>query len=303
MSAYISVVVPTCHRNDLLRSCLTRLLPAAQSLEASYYEIIVSDDGRKSTARQMIETEFPFVKWVAGPLRGPAANRNNGARQASGQWLAFLDDDCQPDCDWLAAIYDLCRTGEVDVIEGQTVIPDKVDNPFLRGIENLHGGLFWTCNLVVRKDLFDSLGGFDEDFLEPGGEDMEFAWRCLRNKVRTGFCPQALVLHPVRINGIKELIWRCAMSRWLVLFYHKTGQAAPLSTAAWKALWCLAVRELTNQARRTWHFVKGKHSYWRTGLFDIVWGWLTFPFVLPYMLYWELCFRHRLKHRSEFTGQ
>ncbi|MFM6530798.1 MAG: glycosyltransferase family 2 protein, partial [Dolichospermum sp.] len=61
------------------------------------------DDGYQSTAQEMIEQNYPWVKWVAGPGKGPAANRNNGAKYATGEWLAFTDDDCLPDPQWLAS--------------------------------------------------------------------------------------------------------------------------------------------------------------------------------------------------------
>ncbi|MFM6224388.1 MAG: glycosyltransferase family 2 protein, partial [Dolichospermum sp.] len=73
-----SVIIPTYHRNDLLAKCLDCLAPGMQTLPADQYEVIVSDDGYQSTAQEMIEQNYPWVKWVAGPGKGPAANRNNG---------------------------------------------------------------------------------------------------------------------------------------------------------------------------------------------------------------------------------
>lgn len=304
MTALISVVIPTCQRNDLLSRSLELLAAGAQTLAPESYEVIVTDDGRESTAEQMIATNYPWVQWLEGPKRGPAANRNNGVRQATGDWLAFVDDDCLPDKGWLSSILACAQAGNVDVVEGKTVTPDKVDNPFLRGIENLNGGLYWSCNLAVRRQTFERLGGFDEDFLEPGGEDMEFAWRFRSQNIAAQFCPDALVLHPVRALTWRTLIWRRAMSRWMALYYHKTGQATPLSQSSIKAVLCLAQRETTNQLRRTWHrFSRGPASGWRTSIFDLVWGWITFPVVLPYMLIWELRFRRMLLQRKDERNQ
>jgi glycosyltransferase involved in cell wall biosynthesis len=92
-----SVIIPTYHRNDLLAKCLDCLAPGVQTLPADQYEVIVSDDGYESTAQEMIQQNYPWVKWVAGFRKGPAANRNNGAKYATGEWLAFTDDDCLPD--------------------------------------------------------------------------------------------------------------------------------------------------------------------------------------------------------------
>src|SRR5439155_4504610 len=117
----------------------------------------------------------------------PAANRNHGAKHARGEWLAFVDDDCLPDKGWLEAIAEAALKPTSEVIEGKTVIPDKVDNPFRQGVENLSGGNFWSCNLAIRRAAFWQIGAFDEDFLEAGGEDMELAFRIRRNDLRTLF--------------------------------------------------------------------------------------------------------------------
>src|SRR5215204_1583505 len=112
----ISIVIPTCDRPEFLSACLAALAsgrqvgmqisgeePGAsdsqacgQRVSAGIYEVIVSDDSYKVGTRQMVESQFPWVHWRSGPRRGPAANRNSGARAGHGRWLIFIDDDCVP---------------------------------------------------------------------------------------------------------------------------------------------------------------------------------------------------------------
>jgi glycosyltransferase involved in cell wall biosynthesis len=96
---FLSVIIPTCNRNDLLAKCLARLQPDMQTLKGVDYEIIVTDDSTGEGAAALIAKQFPFVQWTPGPRRSPAANRNNGARLAKGELLVFLDVDCEPDRD------------------------------------------------------------------------------------------------------------------------------------------------------------------------------------------------------------
>src|SRR5690349_3789971 len=93
----LSVVIPTFNRNDLLSKCLEKLHPLFQGVPEDIFEIIVSDDNKGDSCRKMIENNYPFVKWVEGPGKGPAANRNNGVKHAKGSWIIFFDDDCLPD--------------------------------------------------------------------------------------------------------------------------------------------------------------------------------------------------------------
>jgi len=92
----LSIVIPTCHRNESLARCLDALAPGVQTLEPEFYELIVTDDGTAANAKEMVKLNYSWAKWVEGPKRGPAANRNYGAAQAKHEWLVFTDDDCVP---------------------------------------------------------------------------------------------------------------------------------------------------------------------------------------------------------------
>lgn len=193
----ISVVIPTRHRNDLLARCLDRLAPGAQSLAADQYEVIVSDDGAETTAERLVAERYAWVRWVAGPRLGPAANRNNGARLASGNWLAFTDDDCVPETNWLGAYRDAIQE-QVDVFEGRTTCRAGVRSPREIAPINLTGGWLWSCNMMVRKSAFEQLGGFDEDFPYPHMEDVDFRRRLQARQIAFIFVKDAVVDHPPR---------------------------------------------------------------------------------------------------------
>jgi GT2 family glycosyltransferase len=197
-SAVMSVIIPTCQRNDQLFRCLKALMPGAQTCDQNLYEVIVTDDGRDVTAQHMITTEFPWVKWVKGPSKGPAANRNNGAKHARGSWLVFTDDDCLPECHWLETYLRHITTGvKSKVLEGLT----NADRPRQRFDEvapiNLTGGNLWSCNFAVEKKLFDDVGGFDENFPYPDMEDTDLYVR-LQKFTGIAFLPDAIVIHPWR---------------------------------------------------------------------------------------------------------
>jgi GT2 family glycosyltransferase len=187
-----SVIIPTCHRNDDLARCLERLAPGAQSLSAADYAVIVSDDGRTSTAEVMVRERFPWVRWTQGPRRGPAANRNHGARLATTDWLVFTDDDCLPEPGWLAA-YAAAATDGQTVLEGKTEACGTRDRLDMECPINANGGNLWSCNFAVRKQIFEA--GF------PGAamEDADLNERLKSAGHRAVFLPAALVRHPWRI--------------------------------------------------------------------------------------------------------
>lgn len=200
-----SVIVPTCDRTEDLAVCLDRLAPEFQTLDHALYEVIVSDDGRTGESRRMVEDRFQWVVWRQGPRRGPAANRNNGAAAAKGEWLVFVDDDCLPEPGLLEgyalAIADFPG---VNVFEGKTVPLGNRKRLNDRCPENLSGGNLWSCNFSIKASNFLEIGGFDERFPYPAFEDIEFSIRLQKKNLKILFCEKAVVFHPWRKEkGVK----------------------------------------------------------------------------------------------------
>jgi GT2 family glycosyltransferase len=270
----ISIVIPTCNRTESLARCLEQLGGAP--------EIIVSDDGRTLATRQLISVHFPEVRWSQGPRRGPAANRNHAARYASGEWLAFVDDDCVPDRTWLDEIARAIT--DSDVVEGKTVCLGKTHHPLEEVVENLTGGLLWSCNLAIRRDVFERLGGFDEDFLEAGGEDLEFAWRIRQMGLTVRYVPEAVVFHPARRLPFGKWINRAFQTRWHVLYLLKTNRTDCATLG--HVIYLLRTTVRTVLLRERTRFVQR--------VFRLVLEWVLFPVLVPYLLYWELNFRNQL---------
>lgn len=219
----ISVVIPTRHRNQTLAQCLERLAPGRQTLGASDYEVIVTDDGSTSTAEAMMRERYPWVRWVAGPRKGPAANRNNGARAANGRWLAFTDDDCLPANSWLAAFVGAIQSG-TDVYEGKTTSEAGV-GLLQEAPVNLTGGNLWSCNFMIARELFQSVRGFEESFPAAACEDMDFNNRLRQHGHQPQFVPEAVIDHPPRPRALG---WRAGL-RWesRVLLSRLEGNTAP----------------------------------------------------------------------------
>lgn len=201
-SNLFSVIIPTCHRNDLLAKCLNCLAPGVQTLEFVHYEVIVSDDGSKTTAKEMVEQHYLWAQWVEGPRKGPAANRNNGAKYAQGKWLAFTDDDCLPDPQWLEA-YTKAILNDYSclVFEGRTYVDRSRQSLAETSPINESGGYLWSCNLAIQRRLFESLDGFDERFPYAAMEDVDLRLRLTKCGHKFSFIKTASVCHPWRPKG------------------------------------------------------------------------------------------------------
>lgn len=216
-----SVIIPTYHRNDLLAKCLERLSPGVQTFPFERYEVIVTDDGRESTAKSLVEQKYPWVKWVEGPQKGPAANRNNGAQHAKGVWLVFTDDDCLPESNWLDAFSESIKSN-VWVYEGQTTCMDGIHSPLDHAPVNITGGYLWSCNLMILKTLFHRLKGFDDNFPYPHLEDVDFRERIEQSGNAFIFVEKAKIDHPPKRLPYGKQMGR--LQECTIYYWMKTNQ-------------------------------------------------------------------------------
>jgi GT2 family glycosyltransferase len=142
---------------------------------------------------------------------------------ATGEWVCFTDDDCLPERDWLKS-YSSAVDSDVAIYEGMTKCETENLSPLEEAPVNLTGGNLWSCNLLVRRDVFSALGGFDEDFPAAACEDIEFHSRIKQSGYRCVFVPGAVVAHPAR----PRRLYREAAKLWQyhVMLRFKAGQTA-----------------------------------------------------------------------------
>ncbi len=161
----IGIVIPTLNEERTIGAALRHLRDLDSSLQ-----IVVADGGSCDRTKQIVST-FEDVQWLDAP-RGRARQMNAGAAQARGDWLLFLHADTRLPPNGLAAIR---RLGEDSGIEAggfrHRFDGDDWRLRFVSWLDN------WRCRrtriiygdqaFFVRRDVFDSVGGFPQrDVLE-----------------------------------------------------------------------------------------------------------------------------------------
>ena len=191
-----SVIVPTLGAPGRLGPLLEAL--AHQTLDRARWELIVAADGTPEAAiEQRIVSLGPAARVVRGG-GGPGAARNRGSEAARAEWLAFTEDDCVPEPDWLerAAAAIATHLG-ADVLTGVTLKPGGRPVHRQRG----NGPLYLPTNLFVRRDVYARAGGYCEDFFDAAThvyfrEDSDFGFTLETLGARVVEVADARVLHP-----------------------------------------------------------------------------------------------------------
>ena len=205
--------------------------------------MIVADDSPNGEARVVTGT-FPWTRYIAGPKRGPAANRNHGAAQVRGAWLVFVDDDCVPDRNWLEGFFfRIQQEPTIRVWEGRVYADRERQSCFETAPLNESGGYLWSCNFAIERAAFERAGGFDERFRHAAMEDVELRLRLDQARVPIGFCPEAAVMHPWRAE--RNIRRARAIHRESVLLFNSLHpDRAVLRSSRWQTLFRRVARDV-----------------------------------------------------------
>ncbi|MGH9673346.1 MAG: glycosyltransferase [Bryobacteraceae bacterium] len=201
-----SIVITTRNRARQLTTLLAAL--AALRFPKDRFEAVIVDDGGDESLDGALAAvsgaiQMRMLRREAG---GPARGRNTGARAARGRFLAFIDDDCVPEPEWLQALATVHQE-RIDAMIGGRTLNGLLSNPFsaasqfITDIVYRHYNrgaagprFFASNNMAVPRERFLSLGGFDEDF-SFACEDRDLCARWKEAGLPRIYEPAAVVRH------------------------------------------------------------------------------------------------------------
>ena len=193
----VSVIIPSYDRWPMLGESVDSVLVQT----AREYELIVVDDGSTDETPRRLRDYGARLTMLSQSRRGVAAARNLGARQASGQYLAFLDSDdlwhplkLERQLAFMESNLEveICQTDEIWVRNGVRVNPRhkhrKPSGDIFRA--SLALCLVSPSAVMMRRDLFERVGGFDESL--PVCEDYDL-WLRIAKDTEVPLIPETLV--------------------------------------------------------------------------------------------------------------
>jgi GT2 family glycosyltransferase len=202
----VSVVVCSYNGARTIRDTFSAL----QRLEYPGFEVILVDDGSKDLTAA-IGREFG-ARVISTKNRGLSDARNTGYEAATGEIIAYIDDDAYPDPHWLHYLAHRFSQANWAGVGGPNLAPSG-DGMIAECVANSPGGPVHVllsdteaehipgCDMAFRKTALQGIGGFDPRF-RTAGDDVDVCWRLMEQGCRIGFHAGAMVWHHRR-NSVR----------------------------------------------------------------------------------------------------
>jgi GT2 family glycosyltransferase len=202
-----SIIIPTFARPRELSECLRAI--EEMDYPRDRYEVIVVDDGSAQLPSDVVWSfaDRVPVRLIGQPHAGPAAARNTGARESRGRYLVFSDDDCTFAPDYLSVVEQhIARWpnagigGRTDNRLGRDIYAEATQQLIDHLYRHFNADpsaprFFTTTNLVVPRDGFVAIDGFDASFPLAGAEDRDFCERWKAAGFELCYAADAIVHH------------------------------------------------------------------------------------------------------------
>ncbi|MGQ4649636.1 glycosyltransferase [Lyngbya aestuarii] len=235
---FFSVVIPTYNRLPILEKCLRAL--ENQQLRATSvvigYEVVLVDDGSTDDTLGWLaahKEEFPHVRSLSQDHQGPAAARNLGVEQATGETIIFIDSDLVVTEHFLQSHADALIQAQQQLgndrffTYGWVINTCNFEQPTSEPykITDFSAAYFATGNVAIARKWLEKAGLFDTRFQLYGWEDLELGVRLKKLGLKLIKCPKAVGYHwhpSFNLEQVPSMIDReIQRGRMGVLFYQK----------------------------------------------------------------------------------
>ncbi|HEX3445666.1 MAG TPA: glycosyltransferase [Chthoniobacterales bacterium] len=242
----LSIILCTWNRAESLAVALASIAACVVPPEIEWEVLVVdnnSTDETRAVCESFIQRHPRRFRYLFEGRQGKSFALNSGIQQATGEILAFTDDDLTVDQDWIAELFRIFQTHDCAGVGGR-IVPVwttekpswlELDGPYSHaasgGIVRFdHGDSICElrtapigANMAYRRIVFTKYGAFRPDLCRIGnllgGEDSEYGRRLLHGRERLLYVPEAIVYHPVEKKRVERRYfesWAFHYGRWII---------------------------------------------------------------------------------------
>lgn len=213
-SPVVSVIIPVYNQYKYTHLCLWSIL---QNTPDVAYEIIIADDCSTDETKDILNHIKNIRVIKTDSNKRFLLNCKNAARHARGKYILFLNNDTQVQPNWLHPLVDLIESDKtIGMVGSQLIYPDLTlqeaggiiwqdatganygrgkkpwcdEYQYVKDVDYISG-----ASIMLPRELWENLGGFDETFVPAYYEDTDLAFQVRQNGLRVVYQPQSRVVH------------------------------------------------------------------------------------------------------------
>ncbi|WP_310225458.1 glycosyltransferase [Paenibacillus qinlingensis] len=210
----VSIIIPVYNKWDYTYRCLVSIVEHTHDIP---YEIIVVDDLSNDLTARIGQFVNPITVIRNQVKRGFLRNCNHGAAVSKGKYVLFLNNDTKVTPGWLAhLVVSAEKDATIGIIGSKLIYPDgklqeaggivfnsgyawnygRLDSPdkheynYVKEVDYISG-----ASLMIRKDIWQHVGGFDERFAPAYSEDVDIAFKVRQLGFKVVYQPKSVVVH------------------------------------------------------------------------------------------------------------
>lgn len=210
----VSIIIPVYNQWEYTYSCLSSILCNTSDIN---YEVIIADDMSSDETIKIGEYVENIHVIRDGANRGFLLNCNNAAKYAKGKYLFFLNNDTNVQQYWLTSLLELMESNELIGMSGSKLVypdgrlqeaggiiwndasgwnygrlddPEKAEYNYVKEVDYISGAA-----IMIRKPLWETIGGFDERYVPAYYEDTDLAFEVRRKGYKVVLQPKSVIVH------------------------------------------------------------------------------------------------------------
>lgn len=216
----VSIIIVTFNSERYIKGCLKAVF------ETDYpsFEVVVVDNGSTDGTLKIVEERLPKVKIIKSKKNlGYAGGNNLGAKKTTGRYLAFLNPDTRVTQDWLKPLVQLIKLPNIAACQPKIMLSQQKNLINLTGKTTHFLGFDWLTDyqmedyplskkeitsfsgsaVLIKKEIFQKLSGFDEDFFMYY-DDGDLSWRMRLAGYKILLVPDSVVYHEYKYQPKEE---------------------------------------------------------------------------------------------------
>ena len=220
----VSIVIPVYNQFDYTYQCVKSIVDTVKDVS---YEIIIGDD-MSTDKTKLIKKIMPGIRVNINETdHGFLMNCNRAANLAKGEYVMFLNNDTQVKEEWLSSLVELIEGDETIGMVGSKLVypdgklqeaggiiwndgsgwnygrnqdPEAPEYNYVREVDYISG-----ASIMIRRNLWDAIGGFDERYKPAYCEDSDLAFEVRKLGYKVKYQPKSVVVHFEGISNGTDL--------------------------------------------------------------------------------------------------